>query len=93
MAERPTLPVVIELDDPVEVGSKRIDSLTLTRKPKVKDIRGLALISLDDMETVLTRVFGLTKVETGELTTSDFEKIIEILTPFLRNSPETETES
>lgn len=88
------LPFTLELSEPVRIGNAEpITSITISRKPKVKDLEGISdsLSSFDKSSKMLSRLTGLLPTVISELELSDFIKLDEVIGYFLEDFRETGT--
>lgn len=84
-------PIVIKLDYPVQFGNETISSLTVKKRPKAKDFRGLSdnLPFYDRALRIIGRLTGQPANVTDELDPRDIEKISEAIAPFVPGGRQT----
>ena len=81
----------VELQDPIEFGSRVIDQLTI-RKPKAKDMRKFPLNpSMGDMLDLASVLAGEPTSVIDELSVPDMTRVVEVIGDFLGASQATGT--
>ena len=86
------LPHSITLEEPIVIGnSEPITTITITRKPKMKDLENLpdTMSNVDKSVKIVSRVTGLVSAVVSEMSPVDFNKVNEIIAHFLPKSQET----
>lgn len=95
--------VKVTLVEPISLRLKNDDgereefiSEVTVRKPKMKDLRGLSLKTLDAMdidtiEKLTRRLCGLSELESGELGFEDVTAITKVISDFFPKSSEPDT--
>jgi hypothetical protein len=82
-----TLPVAYVLKDPIDLAGKIYESFELTRKVKVKDMKGLDLNDpsqvLSSTSRLYARLFNVPATVFDEMSFEDFVTLGEVVQPFL----------
>lgn len=87
----PALPITVTLEDPLMHGRETVRELVFTRKPEVGDFEGVDMARMDlvDIVTVAGRMAGYPPSVMKRMSLDDFEKVSEVLEPFLFRGPRT----
>ena len=76
---------VVELQYPVQHGSEQLKQLTLSRRLKAADFRGIKVdeIMFDDMLMLVSRLFAVPTSVVDQLDSVDFFSAVEVVNTFL----------